>query len=84
MQLIAFIHGHKEVSWHSGDMAESLGALKWGKYGYVDLHRRCAPHTLCHLQDCRHDASSKSAWPPAAKDMCIFGPAPQRHCHCFQ
>ena len=40
LQTTAFVHGHREASWHSEDTATALELLRWGAVDYASINRK--------------------------------------------
>ena len=65
LQTTAFVHGHREASWHSEDTATALELLRWGAVDYASINRKnyhweCAP---------RMDAGQLATASAALRDM---------------
>ena len=76
-QYIAFIHGHKEKTWHQRDLAETLQNLQWSRIpGYTDINRD-AQYKLVVLD---HKGSLPSAdLKPAATGSDVYNGTFARH-----
>lgn len=76
-QYIAFIHGHKEKTWHQRDLAETLQNLQWSRIpGYTDINRN-AQHKLVVLD---HKGRLPSAdIKPAATGSDVYNGTFARH-----
>ena len=47
LQTVAFVHGHREASWHSEDTGLALEQLRWEDVEYTSLNRVASKYWEC-------------------------------------
>ena len=46
-QTVAFVHGHRQASWHSEDTGLALEQLRWEDVEYISLNRMASKYWEC-------------------------------------